>query len=116
MGAKADPFLARVRKLCLSLPETMESSSWGHSNFRAGKKTFLTIESFGGVATIAFLMHPVEVEELRKRPGFVRTPYGQGRWVSLKVRPRPKWAFVEALVIRSYRRVALKRMIRQLGE
>jgi hypothetical protein len=44
------------------------------------------------------------------------TPYGQGRWVSLLIRPRPKWSLVKALVLRSYRLVALKRMITKLGD
>ena len=30
--------LQRLRLLCLSFPETSERSSWGHPNFRAGRK------------------------------------------------------------------------------
>ena len=101
--------------LFLSLPETCETSSWGHPNFRAGKRTFLTFESFGDERSIVFYLNPFEVQELRKRPGFLRTPYGQGRWVSLRARPRPEWSLVEALTMRSYRLVALKRMIIKPG-
>jgi hypothetical protein len=38
--------LNRLREMCLSFPETKEVSSWGHPNFRAGKKTFATFETF----------------------------------------------------------------------
>jgi predicted DNA-binding protein (MmcQ/YjbR family) len=102
--------LARVRALCLSLPETAEVSSWGHPNFRAGKRTFLSFEQVDGVDAIAFHLHPFEVEELERLAGFTRTPYGQGRWVSLRIRPRPAWNTVKDLVLRSYRQVAIKRM------
>ena len=108
-------FLARVRRLCISLPETSETSSWGHPNFRAGKRTFVTIERIGNERSIAFYLSPLEVEELLAQPGFIRTPYGRDRWMSLKTRPRPNWSIVKALVLRSYMRVALKRMLSQLG-
>jgi predicted DNA-binding protein (MmcQ/YjbR family) len=108
------PLLEQVRKLCLSLPETSETSSWGHPNFRAGKRTFVTFECFDGLVSIAFHLHPFEVEKLEGQPGFVHTPYGQGRWVSVRTRPLPKWSLVKSLVLKSYRLVALKRMIRNL--
>ena len=30
--------LAKVRALCLALPEAKEVTAWGHPTFRAGKK------------------------------------------------------------------------------
>lgn len=114
LNGKGDPLLSRVRKLCLSLPETSEVASWGHPNFRAGKRTFVTFEHVEGVDAIAFYLHPFDVEDLQGRAGFMRTPYGQGRWVSLRIRPRPKWPEIEGLVLKSYRQVALKRMLLKL--
>ena len=114
LSGKCDPLLSRVRKLCLSLPETSEASSWGHPAFRAGKRTFVTFEHVEGVDTIAFYLHPFDVEGLQGRAGFARTPYGQGRWLSLRIRPRPRWPDVEGLVLKSYRQVALKRMLLKL--
>lgn len=113
-GRQPDARLARVRKLCLSLPETSEVSSWGHPNFRAGKRTFVAFERINERASIAFYLDPFEVEELEKQVGFMRTPYGRGRWVSLLLTPRPKWPLLEALVLKSYRLVALKRMLAAL--
>jgi len=114
LSGQTAPLLLRVRKLCLSLPETSETPSWGHPNFRAGKRTFVTFERVDGVDAIAFHLHPFEVEALERQAGFARTPYGQGRWVSLRIRPRPRWKLVEDLVLRSYRQVAIKRMLLQL--
>ena len=36
----ADADLARLRKLCLELPGTRETLTWGHPNFRVGDKIF----------------------------------------------------------------------------
>lgn len=46
------PVFARARALCLAFPETAETVSWGHPNFRAGKKTFCAMlaRSYRGVA------------------------------------------------------------------
>lgn len=114
LSGLSGPLLSRVRKLCLSLPEVTETSSWGHPNFRAGKRTFITFERVDGVDTIAFHLHPFEVEDLEKRDNFARTSYGQGRWVSLRLRPRPEWSVIEDVVLKSYGQVAIKRMLTQL--
>jgi predicted DNA-binding protein (MmcQ/YjbR family) len=110
-----DPLLAKLRSLCLSLPETSEASSWGHPNFRAGKKVFVAYEWLKGrVPTIAFRLEPADVRRYGAMKGFVPTPYGRGQWISLEADRRPKWALVEELVLKAYRLVALKRMLRTL--
>lgn len=103
--------LERLRALCLSLPETSERSSWGHPNFLAGKKAFVTFEMIKGRPSIAFRLDPVAVEELTRTPNFFATPYGRGQWISLWADGRLKWPLVQDLVNRSYRLVALKRML-----
>jgi hypothetical protein len=47
----AEGILEELRALCLSLPETVERASFGHPNFLAGKKTFVTFKQLG-VATL----------------------------------------------------------------
>jgi predicted DNA-binding protein (MmcQ/YjbR family) len=106
--------LQRVRTLCLSLPESREVDSWGHPNFRAGKRTFATFEWIKGRPSIAFRLNPTDVDLLLRRKGFFVTPYGQGRWVSLWADAALNWATVRHLLEQSYRLVALKRMIAAL--
>ena len=105
-----DRVLGRLRKLCLSLPETTETGSWGHPNFRAGKRTFVTYEWTRGCPAIAFRLAPAEVRRREKARGFLSTPYGRGQWVSMEVRGRLDWRLVERLILESYRGVAIKRM------
>ena len=106
--------LARLRSLCLSLPETSETASWGHPNFKAGKKTFVTFERVKGRASIAFRLEPDEVDRLLQRKPFFATPYGRGLWVSMWADSSIDWRAVQDLVERSYRVVALKRMLTAL--
>ena len=106
--------LQRLRVLCLSLPETRERSSWGHPNFRAGKKTFVTFERVHGRPSIAFRLEHADIERLTRRKQFFATPYGRGLWISLWTDVPVNWHVVGDLVLRSYRLVALKRMIAAL--
>lgn len=110
----AERTLHRVRTLCLALPETRETASWGHPNFRAGRRTFVAFERVQGRASIAFRLDPAEVERLLRRNGFFATPYGRGLWVSLWADGAIDWKVVSDLVERSYRTVALKRMLKKL--
>jgi predicted DNA-binding protein (MmcQ/YjbR family) len=114
--SRDDRVLLRVRKLCLSLPETSETGSWGHPNFRAGKRTFVTYEWLRGTPTIAFRLSPAEVRQRLHIRGFLPTPYGRGQWVSMEAHGRVDWRLVHELILKSYRQVALKRMIRALEE
>jgi len=111
---RADRVLLRVRKLCLSLPESTEVASWGHPNFRAGKRTFAALEWIKGRPSIAFRLNPTDVDLLLRREGFFATPYGQGKWVSVWADAPLDWNLVRRLLDRSYRVVALKRMIAAL--
>jgi predicted DNA-binding protein (MmcQ/YjbR family) len=106
--------LRRLRAICLALPETSEVSSWGHPNFRAGKRTFVAYERIGGQPSIAFRLTGADVDRLLKKPGFLPTPYGRGLWVSLSIAGPLSWRTIGDLVERSYRLVALKRMIKAL--
>lgn len=110
----AERTLHKLRALCLALPETRETSSWGHPNFKAGTRTFVAFERVKGRASIAFRLEPAEVERLLKRKTFFTTPYGRGLWVSLWADGPIDWRAVSELVERSYRIVALKRMLKQM--
>jgi predicted DNA-binding protein (MmcQ/YjbR family) len=100
--------LTRLRSLCLALPETSETASWGHPNFKAGKKTFVAFERVKGRASIAFRLNSGDVERLLQRKQFFATPYGRGLWASLWADGRIDWRAVEDLVERSYRLVRSK--------
>jgi predicted DNA-binding protein (MmcQ/YjbR family) len=115
LTSSAEGILQELRTLCLSLPETMERNSFGHPNFVAGKKTFVTFEQFNGRPSIAFRLDRDNIERLSGNPLFFATPYGRGQWLSLRVDATFDWTVVEELVNACYRLVALKRMLVALG-
>ena len=106
--------LQRVRRLCLALPETCEALAWGHPVFKAGTKTFAAIEPIKGRLSVAFRLDPVDVDLLLERKPFFATPYGRGLWVSAWADEALDAALIGRLVERSYRVVALKRMVKAL--
>ena len=113
-AGKAGVTMNRVRRLCLALPEACETAAWGHPVFKAGSKTFAAIEPVKGRPSIAFRLDPVDVDLLLKRHPFFVTPYGRGLWVSVWADAALDWRLIGNLVERSYRVVALKRMLHAL--
>ena len=107
------PF-AQLRRLCLRLPETSEASSWGHPNFRAGKKTFCAFEVFAGRPSFAFRVTPADAVRLTRKEHFFATPYGRGVWVSRWLDVPIDLKLMASLIDRSYRQVATKKLVRLL--
>jgi predicted DNA-binding protein (MmcQ/YjbR family) len=101
-----DAVIARVRALCLALPGTSETSSWGHPNFRTKKGIFVTCERIGNKPSIAFRLEPDEVQHFLSMKGFFVTPYGKGRWVSLDTRGRLNWRLITTLIKKGYATVS----------
>jgi predicted DNA-binding protein (MmcQ/YjbR family) len=110
------PVVGKLRDLCLAFPETSETSSWGHPNFRAGKRTFSAFEIVKGRPSIAFRLEATDISRLLRNKNFFATPYGQGRWASMWVDGPVDWRLVARLLDRSYRIVAIKRMIAALDD
>ena len=116
----------KMRDLCLSLPETTETDSFGHPNFKAGNKTFAVYEWYKGRPLIAFRLDAPDRDALLMDTAFFDPPYSQGKWVALwadKKEDDAKGvdeiideALLVDLVMRSYRTVALKRMLKVLDE
>ena len=108
--------LEQLRAACRSLPGTSETASWGHPNFRAGTRTFAAFEPIGGRPSIALRLDPADIQLLLRRRQFFATPYGRGQWVSVWADGPLDWRLIRRLLERSYRMVALKRMIRALDD
>ena len=108
------PVFARARRLCLAFPETTETSSWSHPNFRVGRKTFCCFETVSGQPSIAFRLAPGGVAAALRRQDFFATPYGRGMWASMWMDGPIDWKLIEALLEQSYRFVASKRLLTAL--
>ncbi len=110
--------LERVRGVCLAYPEAHEVEQFGHPWFKAGKRPFCIVglDRDAGTATASFSVGKEDQEALcAMDPRFHPTPYmHQHGWTTLRLEGDVDWGLVEELVEQAYRRVALKRMLREL--
>lgn len=115
------PFNAALRKMraiCLALPDTKETPTWGEPHFRVGEKIFAGLGEKNGVVTIGFKLELDHADAMVRRPGFARAPYvGHKGWVSMDVTGPTDWDEARALIRESYRLIAPKRTVAKwLGE
>lgn len=102
--------LAKLREICMALPKTSETVTFGHPTFQVGTKTFSVLETYKGELSICVKvgkkMQPVFLEDQR----FYRTPYvGQHGWVSLRANTRLNWKEIGELIRGSYELVSAKK-------
>ncbi|MFC7473797.1 MmcQ/YjbR family DNA-binding protein [Dankookia sp. GCM10030260] len=110
--------IARLRALCLALPEAEERETWGLPTFRVREKIFAMAPGAGPDLAVWCKAPPGAQQVLvGADPGrFFVPPYlGPKGWVGIRLQPLPDWAEMTALVCRSYRLVAPKRLAVQAG-
>ena len=114
--AKKDDALTQMRNLCLSLPDTQETPTWGAPHFRVGDKIFAGYGEKEGRSSIDFKLAMLHAEAvIREDPRFSRAPYvGHKGWVSMDVTGLADWDEVRPLVLESYRLIAPKKTLAKL--
>jgi predicted DNA-binding protein (MmcQ/YjbR family) len=106
---------ARVVDICGRLPEAEERETWGEPTWRVCDRIF-TMERSGDGRLSLWMKAPPGAQEVLigadpKR--FFVPPYvGPKGWIGIYVDDATDWSEVEALVTRSYRLVAPKRLAR----
>lgn len=110
--------LARLRALCLALPEAEERETWAVPTFRVRGKIFAMAQGRGQALAVWCKAPPGAQQVLvgADPARFFAPPYlGPKGWVGMRLHPKPDWAEVAVLVGRSYRLVAPKRLAVQAG-
>jgi predicted DNA-binding protein (MmcQ/YjbR family) len=108
-GLMEEKVLAKLRAICLALPEAQEVKTWGHPTFKARTKTFAVFERYNGHLCICFKVTLPLQELLIEDRRYFKTPYiGKQGWVSLIVDRTPKWMEVRKLIRGSYALVTAK--------
>jgi len=95
--------LAKLRELCLALPEVREVKTWGHPTFKVKNKSFAVLEEYKGHLCICFeatlALQQLLIEDAR----FFPSPYiGKQGWTSLIADTRPNWKEVRQLIKESH--------------
>jgi predicted DNA-binding protein (MmcQ/YjbR family) len=111
-GMSVDDVLERVRGICLKLPQTKETQTWGKPHFRVGEKIFCGCGEQHGGPRIGFKMGPAESRVLMMLPGVEKAPYSRpdDGWVQLDPNVFDDWDEIERLVVGSYRLIAPKKV------
>jgi predicted DNA-binding protein (MmcQ/YjbR family) len=114
--------LDKLRRHCLSLPQTTEQVQWGDNLvFKVAGKMFAvaTVDSTAP-HQLSFKCDPEIFAELVERPGIVPAPYlARNHWVALEVFAALRDREIEEYVTESYRLVVArlpKKTQRELAE
>jgi len=110
--------LARLRALCLKLPEAHEVKAWGEPTFRVRNKMFAMYASAQthhgrGCPAVWCKGTPMDQEYLvRSNPRrFFVPPYvGPYGWIGIRLDGRPNWKVVTELLSIAYERAAPKKL------
>ena len=112
---KGASVLAKVRAICLALPDTKETLTWGQPHFRVGEKIFSGCGEERGKLTIGVKLEREHADAIVQDERFTRAPYvGHKGWVSIDAARVSDWKLIEALVRESYGLIAPKRTLAKL--
>ena len=113
--AKTDPVLKKMKEICLALPDTKLTMTWGKPHFRVGEKIFSGCGEEDGATSIGFKLEKKHAAALVKKPGFRPAKYvGKHGWVSMDAARVDDWEQVRGFVHESYRLIAPKKSIAKL--
>jgi hypothetical protein len=114
--------VARLRAICLALPEAAERLSHGEPTWFAGRgKSFATLDDHHHRAPhlSVWLPLPFGAQEalVAEDPArYFRPPYVGGRgWVAVVLDGRPDWATVDRLIREAYLHVASRSLAARVG-
>jgi predicted DNA-binding protein (MmcQ/YjbR family) len=112
---KGRSVLEHMRAICLALPETKETLTWGQPHFRVGEKIFAGCGEEKGRVVIGFKLDMDHADAVIQDPRFWRAPYvGHKGWVSMDASGVDDWSEVRPLVLESYRLIAPRRTVAKL--
>ena len=108
---------AHMKRICLSLPDTEETMTWGKPHYRVNNKIFAGCGEENGKSSLGFKLEmdharAIVVSDARFSPA----PYvGHKGWVSMDASGIQDWNEVRDLVLESYRLIAPKRSLAKLS-
>jgi predicted DNA-binding protein (MmcQ/YjbR family) len=115
--AKGGSILKQMRRICLSLPETRETLTWGQPHFRVGDKIFAGCGDENGRTVVSFKLEMDHADAIVQDERFWRAPYvGHKGWISLDASRVQNWDEVRPLILESYALIAPRRLVKRLEE
>lgn len=98
-----DRDLERLRTFVSKLPGVVETSSWGHANWRTGKKLFASYEENRGKKVFSFFAGVEGAEAYLEDRRFSPPKYTDHHgWVSLELGAKTDWNEVRSLLNKGF--------------
>ena len=121
--ARDDKLVARLRAICMALPEANEKLSHGEPTWFAGKgKVFAMFDDHhhGAPHVSVWLPAPDGAQQVlvaNDPDRFWRPPYlGHKGWIAVVLDAKPAWPLVADLLDQAYRMVASPKLVARLAE
>jgi hypothetical protein len=117
-----NPHLARLRRVCLALPEAHEKIAWGMPTFRVKNKLFAHYRNNhhgdGRIAAWCKSLPERQLDLVEADPVlFFVPPYvGPSGWVGIRLDRKPDWGLVAEIVEQAYRLTAPQRLLDELDD
>lgn len=114
-GPTYQQVLKKLQKICLALPDTKETLTWGKPHFRVGEKIFCGCGEGDGRIRISMKADRADQQVLIKLPGIEKAAYvGNSGWISIDPAVFAEWDEIENLIVDSFRLIAPKRTVARL--
>jgi predicted DNA-binding protein (MmcQ/YjbR family) len=115
MKPEDEHVINKLRQLCIRLPESYETRTFGHVTFRVKKKTFAVFEHYQGRPCITFKMTMKDQKDALDDSRFSIAPYvGKYGWVCRSTEDID-WNELAERLIDSYSLVAPKKLASTLN-
>lgn len=99
--------LARLRKVCLALPEATEVEAWEHPTFRIKNKIFCVYGGYADDPNITLKVGKPALGIFLQDPRFWKASHiGNQGWISMKATGDLNWEELEELIRGSYELIA----------
>ena len=114
-SAESRALIAKVRKICLALPDATEKDAHGEPTWRVGGRVFAMFDDHhhGAAHISVWLPAPDGAQSalIEAEPDRIwRPPYvGHKGWIAVIIDDKPNWAMVEALTAQAHGLIATKR-------
>ena len=114
---RAQTVLKMMREICLSLPDSRVTITWGEPHFRVGDKIFAGCGEEGGRLVLGFKLEMEHADAVIHDPRFRRAPYvGHKGWVSMEASGVRSARELRALILESYGLIAPKSSLAKLQQ
>ena len=107
--------IARLRAICLAMPEAVEKETWEIPTFRVRDKIFaMAPGALGSQSVWCKAPHGAQTILMEAAPDrFFRPPYvGHKGWIGVRLNAHTDWEEMDALIRRSYGMTAPKKLLK----